>query len=70
MKKIVSILGAVCFVIGFAMATGIDKNPIQAVYTLMAMVAALLCFRVADKVEGKNEGAKRELNPLKLEKAA
>ena len=48
MKKVLSILGAVCFMLGFAMATGIDQNPIQAVYALVCMGASLVCFRIAD----------------------
>lgn len=33
------------------MATGVDKNPIQAVYALVLMFGALVCFKTAKKME-------------------
>lgn len=48
MKTILSILGVVLFTIGMAMATGVDANPIQALYCVVLMAGALVCFRIAD----------------------
>ena len=48
MKKIA---GAILFALGFCMATGVDKNPIQAVYALVLMFGALVCFKTAKKME-------------------
>lgn len=55
MKTILSILGAVLFVLGFAMATGVDQNPVQAIYALVLMGAALVCFRRADAIDSASE---------------
>jgi len=49
MKNILSILGAVCFMLGFAMATGVDQNPIQAIYALILMGAASFIFAKTDR---------------------
>lgn len=55
MKKALSILGAVCFTLGFAMATGVDQNPVQAVYCVVLMAGALVCFRIADAKQSASE---------------
>lgn len=34
---------------GLAMATGVDANPIQCVYTLILMGAACVCFNAAER---------------------
>lgn len=61
MKNFLSILGAVCFVLGFAMATGVDANWLQAVYTLILMCGSLACFRRAETIEREQvEEHKRE----------
>ena len=54
MKSVLSISGAVLFVLGFAMITGVEQNPIQAVYALICMGAACVCFNRAERL-GKRE---------------
>lgn len=56
MKKL-KIMGGVCLALGFAIATGIDANPIQALYALLLMGAAWVCFHAVDEYEAelKNE---------------
>ena len=46
-----SIAGAILFALGFCMATGVDQNLIQAVYALVLMGGALVCFRTAKRLE-------------------
>jgi len=54
--------GAVLFVLGFAMATGVDANWLQAVYTLVLMFGSLVCFRRAETIEReKVEENKRDM---------
>lgn len=53
MKKFLSILGACLFCVGFVMATGVDQNPVQAIYALVCMSAALVCFKGADAVSSR-----------------
>lgn len=48
-----SIAGAILFALGFCMATGIDRNPIQVVYALALMSGALVCFKTAKRLEKK-----------------
>ncbi len=55
MKKTLSICGAVLFVLGFAMATGVDQNPIQAIGTLILMGAACYLFRRADAIRASEK---------------
>lgn len=62
MKKFLSICGCLCICLGFAMATGVDQNPIQAVYCVVLMAGALVCFRIAD--------AKRNASDNEIPKAA
>lgn len=49
--KSVKIAGAILFTLGFCMATGVDQNPFQAVYTLVFMGGALVCFKTAKRLE-------------------
>lgn len=74
MKKILSILGAVCFVLGFAMATGVDQNPVQAVYCVVLMAGALVCFKSAERSragrEVKSERVKSEKFAAQYQDAA
>lgn len=51
MKNFLSIIGAVCFTLGFAMATGVDQNPVQALYCVVLMLGALVCFKGAERME-------------------
>ena len=55
MKKILSILGAVCFVLGFVMATGVDQNPVQAIYCVVLIAGALVCFKSAARIAARSE---------------
>ena len=50
-SKKLAIAGAILFALGFCMATGVDQNPIQAVYALVLMFGALVCFKTAKKME-------------------
>ena len=49
--KSVKIAGAILFTLGFCMATGVDVNPIQAVYALVLIGGALACFKTASRLE-------------------
>ena len=49
--KSVKIAGAILFTLGFCMATGVDVNPIQAVYALVLIGGALVCFKTASRLE-------------------
>lgn len=49
--KSVKIAGAILFTLGFCMATGVDANPIQAVYAAVLMGGALVCFKTAKRME-------------------
>ena len=49
--KSVKIAGAILFTLGFCMATGVDVNPIQAVYAVVLMGGALVCFKTAKRME-------------------
>lgn len=60
MKKALSILGCLCFMLGFAMATGVDQNPVQAVYCVVLMAGALVCSRIADAKQSEKGKAKSE----------
>lgn len=54
-----AIAGAILFVLGFAMATGVDVNPIQALYTLVLMGGSLLCFKTAERLEARESEKKQ-----------
>lgn len=49
MKTILTLIAAVLFVIGMAMATGIEQNPQQGIYALVCMIAASALFMYADR---------------------
>lgn len=49
MKTISIIIAAVLFSVGMALATGIEKNPVQAIYALVCMGAASFVFAKADR---------------------
>ena len=49
MKTISIIIAAVLFSIGMALATGVEQNPIQALYALVCMGAASYLFVKADR---------------------
>jgi len=73
MKKL-SILGGILFALALAVATGIDVNPVQAIYSLLLLGGGAVCFSLADastesaeKTEG-TESAK-SIN-IKMEDAA
>ena len=55
MKNFLSILGAVCFVLGFAMATGVDQNPVQAIYCVVLMAGALVCIKSAERIASRSD---------------
>ena len=49
--KSVKIAGAILFTLGFCMATGVDVNTIQAVYALVLIGGAWVCFKTASRLE-------------------
>lgn len=55
MKTILILIAAVLFTIGMAMATGVDQNPIQAVYCVVLVAGALVCFRIADAKRSESD---------------
>ena len=55
-----AIAGAILFVLGFCMATGVDVNPIQALYTLPLMGGSLLCFKTAERLEARESEKKSQ----------
>lgn len=68
MKKL-SIVGGLLFALGMLVATGIDMNPVQAIYSLLLLGGGAVCFSLADaKSEHKNET--KSINLKKWEDAA
>ena len=55
------IAGSVLLVIGFALATGIEVNPIQAVYSIACLSASCVLLRSLDR----EERAETRLNATK-----
>ena len=43
-RNLLPILGAIMFTLGLAMATGVELNPIQGIYAVVCMAAAVMCF--------------------------
>ena len=37
--------------LAFAMATGVDQNPVQAIYCVVLMAGALVCIKSAERME-------------------
>ena len=73
MKKL-SIVGGILFALGMLVATGIDVNPVQAIYALLLLGGGAVCFSFhaasterTEKTEG-TESAK-SIN-LRMEDAA
>ena len=57
MKTMCVIAGVILLCLGIMFATGIEANPIQAVYSLGCMVGAYVCSVIAErKGERKSEG--------------
>lgn len=52
MKKL-SIMGGILFALGMLVATGIDVNPVQAIYALALIGGGAVCFAYAE--HHKNE---------------
>lgn len=48
MKKL-SIVGGILFALALAVATGIDLNPIQILYSLLLLGGGAVCFAYADE---------------------
>lgn len=65
MKKL-SILGGILFALALAVATGIDVNPVQAVYALLLLGGSLVCFSLADASTEHTEKAENteSINPV------
>ena len=49
MKTIATIIAAVLFVIGMALATGVEQNPSQGIYALVCMGVSCALFMYADR---------------------
>ncbi len=59
MKKL-SIMGGILFALALAVATGIDVNPIQIIYSLALICCAAVCFSLADESESEELKVKSE----------
>lgn len=44
--------------LGFAMATGVDQNPVQAIYCVVLMAGALVCIKSAERIASQSEKGK------------
>ena len=64
MKKALSVCGCLCICLGFAMATGVDQNPIQAVYCLVLMAGALVCIKSAERMEHRESEKTHSDSPV------
>ena len=61
MKKL-SIMGGILFALGMLVATGIDLNPIQAVYALLLLGGGAVCFAYADESESEHKNETKSIN--------
>ena len=69
MKKL-SIVGGLLFALGMLVATGIDVNPIQIIYSLALICCAAVCFSLADESESEHKNETKSINLKKWEDAA
>lgn len=69
MKKL-SILGGILFALALAVATGIDVNPIQILYSLALICCAAVCFAYADTPASEHKNETKSINLKKWEDAA
>lgn len=69
MKKL-SIVGGILFALALAVATGIDVNPIQILYSLALICCAAVCFAYADAEESEHKNETKSINLKKWEDAA
>lgn len=60
MKKKLSVIGVVLLTIGMLMATGVDQEPVQAIYALILTAAGAWAFNRAERI-GKNEQSGRTM---------
>lgn len=68
MKKL-SIVGGILFALGMLVATGIDVNPVQAIYALLLLGGGAVCFAYADSAESEHKN-ETSINLKKWEDAA
>ena len=54
-KNYLPIVGAILVSLGFCMASGVDANPIQSVYTLALMGAGAWCFTRYERISRESE---------------
>lgn len=59
MKKL-SIVGGILFALALAVATGIDVNPVQAIYALLLLGGGAVCFAYADESASEELKVKSE----------
>ena len=62
-------MGGILFALGMLVATGIDVNPVQAIYALVLIGAAAMCFAYADGAESGRKSETKSIN-IKMEDAA
>jgi len=65
-----NLLGGLCLAIGSLMITGVDANPVQALYALAFIGAACACFNWHDKHQAKSDKSAKELSITKKEMEA
>lgn len=53
--KSLSIVGGILFALGLLVATGIDVNPVQAIYALLLLGGGAVCFSLADASTERTE---------------
>lgn len=59
-KNLLPIMVAILFTLGLIMATGVDANPIQAVYALALMGGALVCSKMSKRREQREKKKSNE----------
>ena len=55
-------MGGILFALGMLVATGIDLNPIQAVYALLLLGGGAVCFAYADESESEHKNETKSIN--------
>ena len=65
MKKL-SIVGGILFALGMLVATGIDVNPVQAIYALLLLGGGAVCFSLADASTERTEKTEGTESPFKI----
>lgn len=69
-KRISAVIGIVLAIVGLMMATGIDQNPVQALYSLVCVGAAVGCLLYAERAVSEASTNARNERQGKSAKAA